>query len=676
MHLPYHARSAALAISVSLGCGGEARESARSPSEADAAPARAYDGGESGSGELQDAGMDGLDHDAETASEADVGPTAARDAASAEATLDGAMPQEAGSELDAGRSCRPAPEARFKANQSATFRASLMALGGSDVQALIATPHTVELLQGETGRPFDPPRLTISGQNTGQFTFQGLPLGVPLSLLVHGQGPADSTASTYDAVLLNFTTLEDGAWLPMLGKTGTANVAATLAGFSARPDRAALAGRVFYTRNGRALGSVGCAKVFLDDGGHPAEDAAQRYYAPSGLVTTLSAQAQTLRSGGFYFGNLTPGRHRLSVSLDDGCSFIASEAFFVPFARAEATSLTKQVLLQFNLGIEGDDPTPASCPRDVPPTTLNPRTDAGMGADASTPQDAGLADAGNCRALSNVPAQEWPQWKISNSTLDVSRGAPNPAQFVVGPEGTVTDTVTGLSWEARATRNSPWSFAKSDCEALTLGGHCDWRLPTWIELVSILDYGEAGPALDTRYFVEGWSSTFWSSTPVLGSPTARWAVNTDDGTVSTVNQDTGMFSRCVRSVRNPNPERFLTRNGTVQDVNTQLTWQQQASTSSYAWAAAKSYCAALDLGGTGWRLPTVKELLSIADVRSANPALDLSAFPLPPVGVSFWSATSMAGWPVDMFPWRVEYEPEIDVRNALPTDLHHVRCVR
>src|ERR1700690_1382575 len=55
--------------------------------------------------------------------------------------------------------------------------------------------------------------------------------------------------------------------------------------------------------------------------------------------------------------------------------------------------------------------------------------------------------------------------------------------------------------------------------------------------------------------------------------------------------------------------------GTVYDTKTKLTWQQTAQSAPrpYAGAAAKTYCAGVGatLGGTGWRLPTVKELQTI-----------------------------------------------------------------
>jgi Protein of unknown function (DUF1566) len=68
--------------------------------------------------------------------------------------------------------------------------------------------------------------------------------------------------------------------------------------------------------------------------------------------------------------------------------------------------------------------------------------------------------------------------------------------------------------------------------------------------------------------------------------------------------------------------------GTVYDTKSKLTWQQTAPTTTYDWADAKTYCSGLDLNGTGWRLPTLKELFSIVDrTQTLPPFIDTSAFP-------------------------------------------------
>lgn len=107
------------------------------------------------------------------------------------------------------------------------------------------------------------------------------------------------------------------------------------------------------------------------------------------------------------------------------------------------------------------------------------------------------------------------------------------------------------------------------------------------------------------------------------------------------------------------PGRYTITNGTVYDTVTHLTWQQAVQNVSYAWsstAAADSgqaYCQDLSLGGfsSGWRLPTMKELVSLVDVTAHQPTIDSTAFPNTP-SYSFLASSpcvvqSGAFWVVD-----------------------------
>jgi hypothetical protein len=92
-------------------------------------------------------------------------------------------------------------------------------------------------------------------------------------------------------------------------------------------------------------------------------------------------------------------------------------------------------------------------------------------------------------------------------------------------------------------------------------------------------------------------------------------------------------SRCV-----PNKRFVVLSGGLVSDTLTKLVWQQQASTANMTWAVAQTYCP------LGFRLPTVKELISIVDLTVAYPApsIDQTAFPGTP-GRTFWTSSPLAG---------------------------------
>jgi hypothetical protein len=81
--------------------------------------------------------------------------------------------------------------------------------------------------------------------------------------------------------------------------------------------------------------------------------------------------------------------------------------------------------------------------------------------------------------------------------------------------------------------------------------------------------------------------------------------------------------------------RYTVTGGTVHDTKTNLTWQQVVPTTTYTWADAKTFCAGVgsSLGGAGWRVPTVNELLTIVDYSRSNPAVDPNYFPATPAGL-------------------------------------------
>jgi hypothetical protein len=118
--------------------------------------------------------------------------------------------------------------------------------------------------------------------------------------------------------------------------------------------------------------------------------------------------------------------------------------------------------------------------------------------------------------------------------------------------------------------------------------------------------------------------------------------------------------------------RYTTSSGTVYDTKTKLTWQQAVAPGTYAWAGAKAYCAGLNLGGTGWRLPTIKELQTIVDDSQTNPSIDTTAFPSTPADW-FWSSSPLAG--SSSVAWGVSFNDGVTA-NGDVSDTSLVRCVR
>jgi hypothetical protein len=143
----------------------------------------------------------------------------------------------------------------------------------------------------------------------------------------------------------------------------------------------------------------------------------------------------------------------------------------------------------------------------------------------------------------------WAEWPMPNGPVDVAAGAPNSAQYMETETDTVTDTVTGLMWQKAV---APGTFTQAQavafCPTLTLAGHNDWRLPSLVELVSLVDYGQSlpNPTIDPTSFPSTPATRFWSSSPVAGSPSAAWAVYFFYGSVNTYVVSFMTNVRCVR----------------------------------------------------------------------------------------------------------------------------------
>jgi len=76
--------------------------------------------------------------------------------------------------------------------------------------------------------------------------------------------------------------------------------------------------------------------------------------------------------------------------------------------------------------------------------------------------------------------------------------------------------------------------------------------------------------------------------------------------------------------------------GTVTDVDNRLTWQQADVKKD--WETAISYCEGINLvNHQDWRLPDIKELMTIVDMTTSNPTIDLIAFPGTKASL-YWSA--------------------------------------
>jgi hypothetical protein len=265
---------------------------------------------------------------------------------------------------------------------------------------------------------------------------------------------------------------------------------------------------------------------------------------------------------------------------------------------------------------------------------------------------------------------KWACWPMPNP---VGSGLPNEASYTVGAETTVDD-VTCLEWQKTPpTDNFTWHEALDYCEALTLDGRDDWRLPTRIELASIVDFVAGGvdesafPAGASGFFktASDWVLTIEQKGAGAGKDYA-WAFNLSDGIVSNAySKATAAKLRCVRgsageapsepAVAPPN-QYSSDADGEVRDNYTGLVWQQGSSETGMSFEAAADYCAGLDLGGETWRLPSIRELATLVDEARVAPAINVTLFPNTKYGSKsnnwYWAShhqrgSSSAAWAIN-----------------------------
>ena len=113
-------------------------------------------------------------------------------------------------------------------------------------------------------------------------------------------------------------------------------------------------------------------------------------------------------------------------------------------------------------------------------------------------------------------------------------------------DGTVTDFTTRLMWKKEARKKMTWEEALNYCENLNYAGFTDWRLPNINELLSLVDYSQNEPCINTEYFPGTKSSQYWSSTTNVLVPKHAWLVLFNHGNISSNAKEKEYWVRPVR----------------------------------------------------------------------------------------------------------------------------------
>jgi len=122
---------------------------------------------------------------------------------------------------------------------------------------------------------------------------------------------------------------------------------------------------------------------------------------------------------------------------------------------------------------------------------------------------------------------------------------------------------------------------------------------------------------------------------------------------------------------------FTKSRGVVTDSGTQLEWQDDYSDNggdikSARWQEAIDYCEALSLDAkSDWRLPNVRELLSLVNDKTNSPAIN-TVFERTSLN-QYWSATSTSSDHSSTWVINFDYGR---MRNHYKIKKYYVRCVR
>jgi hypothetical protein len=108
---------------------------------------------------------------------------------------------------------------------------------------------------------------------------------------------------------------------------------------------------------------------------------------------------------------------------------------------------------------------------------------------------------------------------------------------------TVRANATGLTWQ-RTVPASTYTQSQAYAYCAGLGG--GYRLPTILELQSILELTRVSPAIDPTAFPGTPSAQFWTSTARAGFSGSGWWVDFSDGRTGFGDVASALRVRCVR----------------------------------------------------------------------------------------------------------------------------------
>lgn len=238
------------------------------------------------------------------------------------------------------------------------------------------------------------------------------------------------------------------------------------------------------------------------------------------------------------------------------------------------------------------------------------------------------------------------------------------------------DSVTGLVWQIEPEKkDKTQAEAVTYCEELQLGGKTDWRLPTRLEFVSLLDLGMgSGYALPPQIPLDA-TGTYWTASATAREVDQFYIMNDQLGTWTLAVASTTFGARCVRGATSGGS--LTVDTDVVTDNATKLVWQvTELLVTSKTWQESLAYCEGLTHAGkSDWRLPNIKELATLVDeAATASPVLHAEYGA--EVATNYWSSTPAPSFGSERYAFALETSLGVSPSLKMVESAAAARCVR
>lgn len=260
----------------------------------------------------------------------------------------------------------------------------------------------------------------------------------------------------------------------------------------------------------------------------------------------------------------------------------------------------------------------------------------------------------------------------------------NAPSYTNNNNATITDNVTGLMWQQGDSGELTFENGITYCDNLVLAGFSDWRLPTKEESMSLVNCDRNNPALNTTYFPNTSAEYWWTSTVQFSNVNSIWVINSGGGTGPKSKTETisagGLKKFHARAVRSTSAvitiNNFVDNtDGTITDNVTGLIWQKAPATTTYTWEQALIFAENLTVAGhSDWRLPNIKELVSINSETTNAPSINTAFFPTV-IASRYWSSTTQFA-PGFTSAWFNDFQSSGITSYEPKTTSYPVICVR